>query len=163
MRASTYGAEYARLKRKRQHDRPLPEPCCPAELYQHRHARRFFARLRARPDVRRPAQTLVRHEFSRYDIPNEVLQQQAGQRQNADNFETMGTVSCSTSSLPTRSPSSRHGAGPPRMTSTPTPIPPPIEFSSTTGFARATPKAASPSSWRQRMEGRHRVRQHFSA
>jgi hypothetical protein len=35
----------------------------------------------------------VRHELSRYDIPNEIVQQQAGQRQNADNFETMGTVS----------------------------------------------------------------------
>jgi hypothetical protein len=35
----------------------------------------------------------VRHELARYDIPNEMVQQQAGQRQNADNFETMGTVS----------------------------------------------------------------------
>lgn len=35
----------------------------------------------------------VRHELARYDIPNEMVQQQASQRQNADNFETMGTVS----------------------------------------------------------------------
>jgi hypothetical protein len=35
----------------------------------------------------------VRHELSRYDIPNELLQQAAGQRQTADNFETMGIVS----------------------------------------------------------------------
>jgi outer membrane cobalamin receptor len=35
----------------------------------------------------------VRHEFSRYEIPNEQLQQAAGQLQNADNFETMGIVS----------------------------------------------------------------------
>jgi hypothetical protein len=34
----------------------------------------------------------VRHELARYDIPNERLQQAAGQRQNADNFETMGTA-----------------------------------------------------------------------
>ena len=34
----------------------------------------------------------VRHELSRYDIPNELLQQQAGQRQNADNFETIGIL-----------------------------------------------------------------------
>jgi hypothetical protein len=34
----------------------------------------------------------VRHELARYDIPNEKVQQQAGQRQNADNFETIGTV-----------------------------------------------------------------------
>ena len=32
----------------------------------------------------------VRHELSRYDIPNELVQQAAGQRQTADNLETMG-------------------------------------------------------------------------
>lgn len=32
----------------------------------------------------------VRHALSRYDIPNEQLQQAAGQRQTADNLETMG-------------------------------------------------------------------------
>jgi hypothetical protein len=32
----------------------------------------------------------VRHETSRYDIPNEMVQQLAGQRQTADNIETMG-------------------------------------------------------------------------
>jgi hypothetical protein len=36
---------------------------------------------------------MVRHEFSRYDLPNEQVQQTAGQRQNADNFETMGIIS----------------------------------------------------------------------
>ncbi len=35
----------------------------------------------------------VRHELARYDIPNEQLQQAAGQRQNADNFETMAIIS----------------------------------------------------------------------
>jgi outer membrane cobalamin receptor len=35
----------------------------------------------------------VRHELSRYLLPNEQVQQAAGQFQNADNFETMGTVS----------------------------------------------------------------------
>jgi outer membrane cobalamin receptor len=35
----------------------------------------------------------LRHEFSRFQIPNEQVQQDAGQLQNADNFETMGTVS----------------------------------------------------------------------
>jgi hypothetical protein len=38
----------------------------------------------------------VRHEVSRYDIPNELVQQVAGQRQTADNIETMGNVSIST-------------------------------------------------------------------
>jgi hypothetical protein len=36
---------------------------------------------------------IVRHEVSRYDIPNELLQQAAGQRQNANNIETMGIAS----------------------------------------------------------------------
>jgi hypothetical protein len=36
------------------------------------------------------ARFTVRHELSRYDIPNEQLQQAAGQRQTADNIETMG-------------------------------------------------------------------------
>ena len=35
----------------------------------------------------------VRHELSHYDIPNELVQQAAGQRQTADNIETMGIVS----------------------------------------------------------------------
>jgi len=35
----------------------------------------------------------VRHEVSRYDIPNELIQESAGQRQNADNVETMGIAS----------------------------------------------------------------------
>jgi hypothetical protein len=36
---------------------------------------------------------IVRHELSRYDIPNEQVQQAAGQRQTADNVETMGIAS----------------------------------------------------------------------
>jgi hypothetical protein len=35
----------------------------------------------------------VRHELSRYELPNEQVQQAAGQLQTADNLETMGTVS----------------------------------------------------------------------
>jgi len=35
----------------------------------------------------------VRHELSRYNIPNEQVQQAAGQRQTADNIETMGIAS----------------------------------------------------------------------
>jgi hypothetical protein len=35
----------------------------------------------------------VRHEFSRYGIPNELVQQEAGQHETADNVETMGIVS----------------------------------------------------------------------
>jgi len=34
----------------------------------------------------------VRHEFSRFQIPNELVQQDAGQRQYGDNFETMGII-----------------------------------------------------------------------
>src|ERR1700683_3327904 len=36
---------------------------------------------------------IVRHEVSHYDIPNELVQEAAGQVQTADNIETMGTVS----------------------------------------------------------------------
>src|SRR4029077_1499559 len=36
---------------------------------------------------------MVRHEIARYDIPNELVQQAAGQRQTADNVETMGIAS----------------------------------------------------------------------
>ena len=36
---------------------------------------------------------IVRHELSRYNISNEQLQQDAGQRQTADNIETMGVGS----------------------------------------------------------------------
>jgi TonB-dependent receptor-like protein len=35
---------------------------------------------------------IVRHEVARYEIPNEIVQQAAGQRQTADNIETMGIV-----------------------------------------------------------------------
>jgi len=35
----------------------------------------------------------IRHELSRFLVPNELLQQTAGQRQDRDNFETMGMVS----------------------------------------------------------------------
>ncbi len=35
----------------------------------------------------------VRHELSRYDLPNEQVQQAAGQRQTADNLETIGIAS----------------------------------------------------------------------
>jgi hypothetical protein len=36
---------------------------------------------------------IVRHELSRYELPNEQVQQAAGQLQTADNFETMGIIS----------------------------------------------------------------------
>jgi hypothetical protein len=35
----------------------------------------------------------VRHELSRYELPNEQVQQAAGQLQTADNIETMGIIS----------------------------------------------------------------------
>lgn len=35
----------------------------------------------------------VRHDLSRYDLPNEQVQQAAGQRQTGDNIETMGIAS----------------------------------------------------------------------
>jgi hypothetical protein len=35
---------------------------------------------------------IVRHELSRYELPNEQVQEAAGQLQTADNFETMGII-----------------------------------------------------------------------
>ena len=57
------------------------------------HDRRFRSQLRARLDGQRPVKPGVRHEFSRFEIPNELVQEQAGQLQTGDNLETMGTVS----------------------------------------------------------------------
>jgi len=34
----------------------------------------------------------IRHELSRFEIPNELVQEQDGQLQTGDNFETLGTV-----------------------------------------------------------------------
>jgi hypothetical protein len=34
----------------------------------------------------------VRHELSRFEIPNELVQEEAGQLETGDNFETIGTV-----------------------------------------------------------------------
>jgi hypothetical protein len=36
----------------------------------------------------------VRHGFSRYGIPNELVQEQAGQHETADNVESMGIAAC---------------------------------------------------------------------
>jgi hypothetical protein len=36
---------------------------------------------------------IVRHELSRYELPNEQVQEAAGQLQTADNLETMGVIS----------------------------------------------------------------------
>ena len=52
----------------------------------------FSARYERDLTVRDRVSFDVRHEFSRFLIPNELLQQQAGQIQNGDNFETLGTV-----------------------------------------------------------------------
>jgi len=50
----------------------------------------------------------VRHEFARYDIPNEIVQQAQGQRQTADNLETVGTVAYS-HAFSTQATGSLHG------------------------------------------------------
>jgi hypothetical protein len=50
----------------------------------------FSARYEREASSRDRFSFSVRHEFSRFLIPNELVQEQAGQRQNGDNFETMG-------------------------------------------------------------------------
>lgn len=53
----------------------------------------FSGRYEREPTENDRLSVTVRHELSRYDIPNEKVQQAAGQRQRADNFETMGVAS----------------------------------------------------------------------
>jgi outer membrane cobalamin receptor len=53
----------------------------------------FAARYERDLTARDRLSVSLRHELSRYEIPNEQIQEAAGQLQNADNFETMGTVS----------------------------------------------------------------------
>jgi hypothetical protein len=52
----------------------------------------FSARYERDPSARDRLTFGIRHAFSRYLIPNELPQEQAGQRQNGDNFETMGSA-----------------------------------------------------------------------
>ena len=49
--------------------------------------------MNARSAPRTDLNLSVRHEISRYQIPNEQIQQSAGQRVDGDNFETMGIIS----------------------------------------------------------------------
>ncbi len=53
----------------------------------------FSVNYQARLTSRDRLDASLRHELDRYEIPNEQVQQQAGQVQNANNFETMGIVS----------------------------------------------------------------------
>lgn len=52
----------------------------------------FSGRYERDPSVSDRLALSVRHELARYDIPNEQVQQAAGQRQSADNYETMGAA-----------------------------------------------------------------------
>jgi hypothetical protein len=52
----------------------------------------FSVRYERDPTDRDRLSFSVRREFSRFLIPNEYVQQEAGQIQNGDNFETMGIV-----------------------------------------------------------------------
>ena len=71
---------------------------------------------------------IVRHELSRYDIPNEQVQQAAGQRQTANNIETMGIASYQhTFSSNALDRFSDHGRATTRSVSTPTADSTPIE------------------------------------
>jgi hypothetical protein len=52
----------------------------------------FSIRYERDSDDRNRLITSVRHELSRFETPDELVQQDAGQLQTGDNFETMGTV-----------------------------------------------------------------------
>jgi len=53
----------------------------------------FSANYERDPTPKDRLRFIVRHELSRYEIPNEQVQEAAGQRQTADNIETMGIAS----------------------------------------------------------------------
>ncbi len=53
----------------------------------------FSGRYQADPTPDDRLSLSVRHDLSRYDLPNEQVQQASGQRQTADNLETMGIAS----------------------------------------------------------------------
>ena len=75
---------------RRQHERTLPESGRSRKLHQPRHNCRFCSDF-DRDFTASDRLTLdVRHELSRFEIPNEIIQQQAGQLQTGDNFEIMG-------------------------------------------------------------------------
>jgi hypothetical protein len=52
----------------------------------------FSAQFEFDPTPEDRLRLVVRHELSRYDLPNEQVQKTAGQRQTAGNLETMGTA-----------------------------------------------------------------------
>ena len=96
----------------------------------------------------------VRHELSRYELPNEQVQQAAGQLQTADNIETMGIVSYehifSSNMLADLRGMVRDNANDFYSNTNSTPI---IEFCNTTAFAKGISKATSPSD-----HGRHEIK-----
>ena len=106
---------------------------------------------------------IVRHELSRYDIPNELLQQAAGQRQTADNVETMGIASYqhtfSSNAVGDFRAMARDNAN--DFNSNPESTP--IEVFQHNSFQEAYFKGTgNDCSWPERMEIRFRVGQHFS-
>ncbi len=68
-------------------------PVVPQNLTNHGTAGDFSARYARDLDENNRLQLSVRHELERYQIPNEYVQQAAGQLQDADSFETIGTAS----------------------------------------------------------------------
>ena len=69
-------------------------PVVTQNYHEHRHHRATFRPITSAIFTPNDRLTMsVRHELSRYEMPNEHVQQAAGQLQTADNFETMGIIS----------------------------------------------------------------------
>jgi hypothetical protein len=87
------GKQRPRQCRQRQHDQPLPQSRSSPELFERGTLGAFSSHYERDFSESDRFNVTIRHELSHYDIPNEQLQQAAGQRQTAGNFETMGVAS----------------------------------------------------------------------
>ena len=121
LRTNTHGGKHVGRERVRQHDRPLSQSSCTGKLYQQRHHCQFLGNYERDLTEKDRLTFIVRHELARYEIPNELVQQNGaylpnsnndigcppvppdepsdcvfipgGQLQTGDNFETMGSAS----------------------------------------------------------------------
>ena len=83
--------KHAGRQRKRWQDRPLP--VVPRNYSNTGTLGDFSGRYERDLTTNDRLSLTLRHELSPYDIPNEQIQQAAGQWQTADNIETIGIAS----------------------------------------------------------------------
>ena len=87
------GQEHIRRQRQRQHNGKVSKPWFRKIISNTGTLGDFSGRYQRELTENDRLSLTVRHALSRYDLPNEQVQQAAGQRQTADNIETMGIAS----------------------------------------------------------------------